>query len=248
MATRAPSRDCRECLLLPSATWMPHSKGEDIYSWTILQGFPCDMLLTIPSVRMMPRSASPCCKIWHILPVPWGTSVQSRWIPRSSKAPSSMAKCQGRLKCSGTPMILTFFMRFRYTFKNRDSLRYLGGCFHGILYPLVQGKPFQGIFDQGLHGLCRGLGEFPFDAIGQNGIEGNGPMAQQFCESVNAGGFHFQIAQLHPIEGKGSQLGQVDPGWCQTKPSSLRAIKSRACHRNPSVHPLRSEGFGQFLV
>jgi uridine phosphorylase len=47
--------------------------------------------------------------ILHILPVPSGTSIHSNSIPRSSNAASSMAICQGKLKCSGTPAILIFF-------------------------------------------------------------------------------------------------------------------------------------------
>src|SRR5690606_28010680 len=70
----------------------------------------------------MAISVSSSLSMLDIFPVPSGTSVHCKSIPLSSTYPSAMAKCQGRLKFSGTPAILTVIIFiFSYSCYNRHK-------------------------------------------------------------------------------------------------------------------------------
>src|SRR5690606_13662849 len=87
----------------------------------ILEGFPAEISFTIPSVRIMATSISLFLKALFMAPVPSGNSTHSRSIPSYLKSPSSIHKCHGKLKCSGTPPTFIFFIAYVFPGDNHIS-------------------------------------------------------------------------------------------------------------------------------
>src|SRR5690606_32895848 len=72
----------------------------------IFPGLPSIRSLVKLSVRMTATSAAPSLNALFMAPDPLGSSCHSRSRPCSLKGCSSTTFNQGKLKCSGTPMIL----------------------------------------------------------------------------------------------------------------------------------------------